>query len=161
MPALAGVVVYAVTATERFPTLVLALGVAGVILTVVAVVGGWPPLLSVGLVGVSAAYAVFLGLRPETVDPWAPFVAAALFAGAELGFSALEPRVAQRGPKQRARQVLVVTAGVLGTALLGSALLLTGGEERGGVTLEAAGVLAAVTLMAIVARLAARQGRSR
>jgi hypothetical protein len=158
--ALAGVVVYAATKSERFPMLALALGVAGLILTVAGVVGRWSPLLALGLVGVGAAYAVFLGLRPESVDPWAPFVAAALFAGAELGFSALESRVARQDPKQKARRMLVVAAGVLGTAILGSGLLLVGGQEHGGVALEAAGILAAVTLMAIVAGLAARQGRS-
>lgn len=156
---MAGVVVYAARATERFPSLVLALGVTGLILTVVGVVAGWSPLLTVGLVGVGAAYAVFLGLRPASVDPWAPFVAAAVFAGAELGFAALGPRLAQRGPKERARRVLVLAVGILGTSILGSALLLVGGEERSGVPLEAAGILAAVTLMAIVAGLAAKQDR--
>jgi hypothetical protein len=158
---LAGIVVYAGTKSERFPAIVLTLGVSGLVLTVVGVLGRWSPLLSAGLVGVGAAYALFLGLRPETVDPWAPFVAAALFSGAELGFSALGSRVPQGGgPRQRLRGVLLVAAAVLGTAILGSALLLVGGSERGGVALEAGGLLAAVTLMAIVAGLAARQGRA-
>jgi hypothetical protein len=155
---LAGVVVYAATKSERFPTLVLALGVAGLVLAVVGVVGRSSPVLSLGLAGVGAAYAVFLGLRPESVDPWAPFVAAALFAGAELGFSALESG-ARQDPKLRGRRILVVGAGVFGRAFLGSGMLLVGGKEHSGVALEAAGILAAVTLMAIVAGLAATQGR--
>ncbi len=139
--------------------LVLALGVAGIILTVGGVVGRWAPVLPLGLVGVGAAYAVFLGLHPESVDPWAPFVAATLFAGAELGFSAIESSVAQQDPKQKARRVIAVAVGFLGTAILGSGLLLVGGKAHRGVALEAAGILAAVTLMAIVVGLAARQGR--
>ena len=78
---LAGIVAYAATATEHFPTIVLVVGAAGLVVTTVALAGGWPSILPVGLVGVGVAYAIFLAFRSESVDPWAPFVAAALFAG--------------------------------------------------------------------------------
>jgi hypothetical protein len=154
---LAGIVVYAATATERFPTIVLAVGVAGLVVTTVALVGGWPSILPVGLVGVGAAYAVFLALRSESVDPWAPFVAAALFTAAELAFTFLEPLSARPNRTVVARQLLTLGAGALGTAIFGSALLLVAGEGGSSVALDAAGILAAVAVMAIVAALAVRR----
>ena len=154
---LAGIVVYAATATERFPTIVLAVGVAGLVVTTVALVGGWPSILPVGLVGVGAAYAIFLALRSESVDPWAPFVAAALFAAAELAFTLLEPLSARPSRTLQARQLLTFGAGALATAIFGSALLLVAGEGGSSVALDAAGILAAVALMAVVAALAVRR----
>ena len=154
---LAGIVVYAATATERFPTIVLAVGVAGLVVTTVALVGGWPSILPVGLVGVGAAYAIFLALRSESVDPWAPFVAAALFAAAELAFTFLEPLSARPSRTLQARQLLTFAAGALVTAIFGSALLLVAGEGGSSVALDAAGILAAVALMAVVAALAVRR----
>lgn len=154
---LAGIVVYAATATERFPTIVLAVGVAGLVVTTMALVGGWPSILPIGLVGVGAAYAVFLALRSQFVDPWAPFVAAGLFAAAELAFTVLEPLSARPSRTLQARQLLTIGAGALVTAIFGSALLLVAGEGDSSVALDAAGILAAVALMAVVAALAVRR----
>ena len=154
---LAGIVAYAANATERFPTTVLAVGAAGLVVTTVALAGGWPSILPVGLVGVGAAYAVFLAFRSESVDPWAPFVAAALFAAAELAFTLLEPLSARPSRTLQARQLLTFGAGALATAIFGSALLLVAGEGGSSVGLDAAGILAAVALMAVVAALAVRR----
>ena len=154
---LAGIVVYAATATERLPTIVLAVGASGLVVTTVALAGGWPSMLPVGLVGVGAAYAVFLAFRSESVDPWAPFVAAALFAAAELAFTFLEPLSARPSRTLHARQLLTFGAGALVTAIFGSALLLVAGGGGSSVTLDAAGILAAVALMAVVAALAVRR----
>ena len=154
---LAGIVAYAANATERFPTIVLAVGAAGLVVTTVALAGGWPSILPVGLVGVGAAYAVFLAFRSESVDPWAPFVAAALFAAAELAFTLLEPLSARPSRTLQARQLLTFGAGALATAIFGSALLLVAGEGGSSVALDAAGILAAVALMAVVAALAVRR----
>jgi hypothetical protein len=155
---LAGIVVYAATATERFPTIVLAVGVASLVVTTVALAGGWPSILTVGLVGVGAAYAVFLALRSESVDPWAPCVAAALFAAAELAFTFLEPLSARPSRTLQARQLLTFGAAALVTAIFGSALLLVAGGGGSSVALDAAGILAAVAVMAVVAGLAVRRG---
>jgi hypothetical protein len=154
---LAGIVVYAATATERFPTIVLAVGAAGLVVNTVALAGGWPSILPVGLVGVAAAYAVFLAFRSESVDPWAPFVAAALLAAAELAFTFLEPLSARPSRALQARQLLTLGAGALGTAIFGSGLLLVAGEGGSSVALDAAGILAAVAAMAVVAGLAVRR----
>ena len=48
-------------------------------------------------------------------------------------------------------------AGALGTAIFGSALLLVAGEGESSVALDAAGILAAVAVMAVVAALAVRR----
>lgn len=153
---LAGIVVYAATTTERLPTLVLVVGASGLVVTTVALAGGWPSMLPVGLVGVGAAYAVFLAFR-SSVDPWAPFVAAALFAAAELAFTFLEPLSARPSRTLHARQLLTFGAGALLTAIFGSTLLLVAGGGGSSVTLDAAGILAAVALMAVVAALAVRR----
>jgi hypothetical protein len=49
-----------------------------------------------------------------------------------------------------------VVAGALGTAILGSLLLIAAGGANGGMTLEAVGIAAAVALLAVIAFLAAR-----
>jgi hypothetical protein len=154
---LAGIVAYAATATERFPTIVLAVGAAGLVVTTVALAGGWPSFLTVGLVGVGAAYAVFLAFRSESVDPWAPFVAAAFFTAAELAFTFLEPLSARPSRTLQARQLLTLGAGALGTAIFGSALLLVAGKGDSSLALDATGILAAVSVMAVVAGLAGRR----
>jgi hypothetical protein len=153
---LAGIVVYSVTATERFPSIVLAVGAAGLFVTTVALAGGWRSILPIGLVGVGASYAVFLAFRSESVDPWAPFVAAALFVAAEVAFTLLERLTARPSRALRARQLLALGAGALGTAIFGSALLLVAGEGDSSVALDAAGILAAVAVMAVLAGLAVR-----
>ena len=56
-----------------------------------------------------------------------------------------------------ARQLLTLGAGALGTAILGSALLLVAGEGGSSIALDAAGILAAVAVMAVVAALAVRR----
>jgi hypothetical protein len=154
---LAGIVAYAATATERLPTIVLAVGAAGLVVTTVALAGGWPSFLTVGLVGVGAAYAVFLAFRSESVDPWAPFVAAAFFTAAELAFTFLEPLSARPSRTLQARQLLTLGAGALGTAIFGSALLLVAGKGDSSLALDATGILAAVSVMAVVAGLAGRR----
>jgi hypothetical protein len=152
----AGVVVDAAAEAGRVPELVVAVGLAGCVLMVVAFLGRWPSVLPVGLVGVGAAYAISLALRSGAVDAAAPAVAAALFVAAELGFWALE-----RSPARAERQLLVrrisgLAVGALGTALVGSLVLgLTAGVS-GGVALEAAGVAAAALTVAAIALLASR-----
>src|SRR5439155_23064039 len=76
---LGGVVAYATAAGDRLPELVAGVGVAGCVVTVVALAGCWPSIVSWGVAGVGAAYAVFLSLRSGTVDSRAPIVAAGFF----------------------------------------------------------------------------------
>ena len=152
----AGVVVDAAAEAGRLPELVVAVGLGGCAVMLVALVGRWPSLLPLGLAGVGAAYAISLGLRSGAVDAGAPAVAAALFVAAELAFWALE-----RSPARADRQVLVrriagLAVGALGTALVGSLILgLTAGVS-GGVGLEAVGVVAAALTVAAIAVLSSR-----
>lgn len=121
-----------------------------------ALAGRWASLLPLGLVGVGAAYAVYLSLRSGTIDPRAPIVAAALFAAAELAYWSIER---QEGRAERAvlvRRTAFVLAGALATAILGSILLIVAGGAGGGLALEAVGVVAAVALLAVIAFLSAR-----
>ena len=54
------------------------------------------------------------------------------------------------------RRLGFVVAGALGTAILGSLLLIAAGGANSGMTLEAVGVAAAVAFLAVIAFLAAR-----
>lgn len=153
-------VAYSVAAGDRLPEVVAGVGTAGWVVTVVALAGRWPSLLPWGLAGVGACYAVFLGLRAGTVDPRAPFVAAAFFAAAELSFWSVE-RLESRGEGAvLVRRLLLIGSGALVTAVLGGLLLVLAAGVSAGLELEAIGVLAAVVTLVIVAGLAARASES-
>lgn len=156
-----GVVAYSAAVGSRLPEVVAGVGAAGLLLVALALAGRWPSLLPLGLAGVGAAYAVYLSLRSGTIDPRAPVVAAALFAAAEFAYWSIER---QEGRAERAvlvRRLALVGAGALGTAILGSVLLLAAGGGSGGLALEAIGVVAAVLLLAVIAFLAARPSSTR
>jgi hypothetical protein len=116
----------------------------------------WRSAFPAGLALVGASYAVFLSIRNGAVDAWAPAVAAALFAAAELGFWSLERTPS---PSERAvllRRVAALAGSVVLTALLGSLVLVLTTGASGSVGLEAAGAAAAVLAVAAITRLAAR-----
>ena len=153
---LGGVVAYATAAGDRLPELVAGVGVAGCVVTVVALAGCWPSIVSWGVAGVGAAYAVFLSLRSGTVDSRAPIVAAGFFTAAEFAFWSIERG---EGPRERAviiRRLVLVGAGALGIAVIGGLVLLLAAGVSAGVGLEAVGVLGAVVTVAVVTVLAAR-----
>ena len=133
-------------------------GATGLALAAVALIGGWPQVLPWGLAGVGSAYAVYLALRPGTVDPRAPIVAAALFGAAELAFWSLEPQVARAERTVVLRRLALIGGSALGTALLASLVLVVAASASGGVLLEAVGVVAAVATLGVVATLAWRLG---
>jgi hypothetical protein len=138
------------------PELVAAVGALGWAVAAAALVGRWQSLLPWGVAGVGAAYALFVALRTGSVDPRAPVVAVALFVAAELGFWSLEPLDARPEPVVLIRRLLFLVVGGLGAALVGSLLLVAAAGVRGGLVLEALGVLAAVLTLAIVATLTTR-----
>jgi hypothetical protein len=139
---------------------VAALAGLGLFVTALALVSRWAALLPCGFVGVGTAYAVFLSLRPGTVDARAPLVAAAFFIGAELSFWSIERR-SWRGEGQVAvrRLGLLVAAG-LATAIVGGLLLLITSERRSGIGQEAVGIAAAVLTLVVIAALARRSRQS-
>ena len=158
MLAASGIVGYSVLAGSRLPEVVAGVGAAGVLLVAVALAGRWPSLLPLGLVGVGAAYAVYLSLRTAGVDPWAPLVAGAFFVSAELAYWSLERQEGRADGVLLVRRFAFLALGALGTSILGSVLLIVAGGEGGGVALEAAGIVAAVVLLAVIAFLAAWPG---
>ena len=137
-----------------------ALGGLGLLVTAFALVSRSAPLLPCGFVGVGAAYAAFLSLRPGAVDARAPMVAGAFFIAAELSFWSIERRNwRSEGQVVVRRLALLVSAG-LATAIVGGLLLLITSERRGGIGQEAAGVAAAVLTLAVIAALARRSRQS-
>jgi hypothetical protein len=149
-----------VFAGDRLVAAVTALAGVGVFVTALALVSRWATLLPWGFVGVGAAYAVFLSLRPGTVDARAPMVAAAFFIAAELSFWSIERRSwRSEGQVVVRRLALLVSAG-LATAIVGGLLLLITSGRRSGIGEEAAGVAAAVLTLAVVAVLARRSRQS-
>jgi hypothetical protein len=152
----AGVVAYAVVASDRLAEVVGIVGVAGGALMAFALCTRWRSVFPLGIALVGASYGVFLGIHNGPVDQWAPAVAAALFVAAELGFWSLE-----RSPSRSEGAVLLRRVGGLAgaavvTALIGSLVLVVATGASGGVPLEAAGVGAAVLAVAAIARLASR-----
>jgi hypothetical protein len=157
---LGAVAAYSAVAGDRLVAVVAALGGLGLLVAALALVSRWAPLLPLGLVGVGAAYAVFLSLRPGTVDARAPMVAAAFFIAAELSFWSIERRNwRSEGQVVVRRLALLVSAG-LSTAIVGGLLLLLTSERRSGIGQEAAGVVAAVLTIAVIAALVRRSRQS-
>jgi hypothetical protein len=132
----------------------------GLVVTALALASRWAPLLPVGFIGVGAAYAVFLSLRPGTVDTRAPLVAAAFFTAAELSFWSIERRSWRSEGQVVVRRIALLVSAGLATAIVGGLLLLIASERRSGIGQEAAGVAAAVLTLAVVAVLARRSGAS-
>ena len=153
---LGGVLAYAVVAADRLVDLVAGVGAVGCAVAAVALAGRWPSVLPLGLAGVGSAYAVCLGFRSGGADARAPFVAAALFAAAELAYWSLEPVRPQGGVRLVGRRITLLVAAALATALVGSLLLVAAAGTSGGVALEAVGVAAAVAALAVIAVLVTR-----
>jgi len=149
-------VAYSTAAGDRLPELVFGIGAAGGAIAAVALVGRWHSLLPWGLAGVGAGYAVYLSLRPGTVDPRSPLIAAVLFVAAELGFWSLERRSARAKRAVLVRRLVLLVVGALAAALVGSILLVAASGTGGGMALEAVGVAAAVVTLTVVVLLVVR-----
>jgi hypothetical protein len=135
---------------------VTSIGCFGLAVTALALVGRWATLLPWGLVGVGAGYALFLALRPGTVDARAPLLAAAFFAAAELAFWSIERRTWRSEARVVVRRIALIFSAGLATAIVGGLLLLITADRRVGVGYEAAGVAAAVLTLAVIALLSRR-----
>jgi hypothetical protein len=143
-------------AGDRLVAVVAALGGVGLFVTAVALVSRWAALLPFGFVGVGAAYAIFLSLRPGTVDARAPLVAAAFFIAAELSFWSIERRGWRSDWNVIGRRLALLVSAGLATAIAGGLLLLIASERRSGIGQEAAGVAAAVLTLSVIAALVRR-----
>lgn len=116
-----------------------------------------PGLIAPALVLLGGELAGLFLLRSGTVDVRAPVYGAGLFLVAELAFASLELRVRASDPELALRRAALFVALALGGVLAGAVVL--GGAALpvgGGVALEALGVAAAVTVLFLLGRLAAR-----
>jgi hypothetical protein len=123
----------------------------------------WNGPLVVGLACLGAEQAVRLATGPSRVDPWTPVYAAGFLLTAELAWWSIEPRVpAWSDWEVPVRRLATIAACCVGGALLAALVVLAAGAPlTGGVGLELVGVAAAVTaiaVVAVVARLPAREG---
>jgi hypothetical protein len=151
--------VYSVFDGHRLDQVVLGIGAAGVSVALLSLVIRWPVFYGLGLALVGTAYAVYLALRPGTVDDGAPFVAMLLFLAAELGYWSLERHDARPEPAVVARRLVALAAAACGTALVGTVLLVAVSSTEGGVALEGLGVAAAVLIVAVATALTWRASR--
>ncbi len=145
-------------AFDRLRGFVALLGGVGLVCLGGAVLSGAAPLAAWALAFLGGAYALALALAGGNgVDPGAPLVAAGLLLAAELAFWSREARSRTIDPGATIRRLGALGLLVLGSLGLGSLLLLPAGVGlEGGLALEAIGVTAAVTAVALVARLARR-----
>jgi hypothetical protein len=110
--------------------------------------------LAIALLGFE--YALLLLFEGDALDTRAPFVAAALFAVAELAYFAVELRSAVADePGTYLRRVGFVATLSLAVVALGVAILaLSEASGRGGTLVQLAGAVAAVGALALLARAA-------
>jgi len=120
-----------------------------------------PAVVPAAIVLIGLGYSATLAVQDGALDARAPVIAAALFAAAELGYWSLEVRDAVADePGAYLRRLGLLAGLALGTLALGQLLLaLVDVSERGGIAIEAVGVVAAVAALAIVAL--ARRGATR
>jgi hypothetical protein len=157
---LAAIVVYAVAAGDRLRDVVAGVGALGFLLAVAALAARRPSVFPAALAAVGGAYGTFVALEPEELDRWSPLVAATLFVAAELGYRALERDTARGSASVAARQAVALSGAALATALVAASVLGLTSGVTGGIVLEAAGVGAAVLMLAAIAWLTARSRRS-
>jgi hypothetical protein len=112
-----------------------------------------PAAIPAALVVLGAEYAAMLAVEDGVLNSRAPVLAAALFAIAELGYWSLELRDAVADePGTYLRRLGLLSGLTLGALAVGELLLvLVDVSERGGIAIEAVGVVAAVAALAIVA----------
>jgi hypothetical protein len=146
-------------AADRAAPLVAALGGLGVALVVLGASLRIPEALPLGIALVGVEYGLFLALGDDTVKLGVPLVAAALIVAAELGYSALEPPLvpAPLGIKLRraARSLALVAGGVSASALALFVSVADLGNSAGLQLIGLAAAVAAVGLLAVLARASA------
>lgn len=156
MAGLGGIVAYAAGSSERFPGLVVGVGTAGVVVACLALLGRWPSVLPLGVLGVGAAYALALGFRSAGVDPLVPFVAAVLFLAVECAYFSLGWSVGRPDRVLVVRRLLHGFAAAVAAALVGALVLVAASNSSRGLALEALGIGAALVILLLLAVLSSR-----
>jgi len=156
---LVGPVVYAALAADRAAPLVAAIGGFGVVFVVLGAVTRIAELLPAGIAMVGAEYGLYVALGDDTVKVGVPLVAAALLVAAELGYSALEPPLvpAPLGIRLRraARALALVVGAVAVSGLVLFAAVADLGDSIGLRLVGLSAAVAAVGLLAVLARASA------
>ncbi len=121
-----------------------------------------PAAIPAAILLVGIEYAVILAGQDQAIDSRAPALAAIFFAAAELGYWSLELRDAVADePGAYLRRLGLLAGLALGALALGQLLLaLVDVSERGGIAIEALGVVAAVAALAIVVLVGRREDPS-
>jgi hypothetical protein len=154
---LAAPVVYSAVVTPRVPGVVAGLGIAGVALLIVGAAIGVSDLVGGGIALAGSSYLLVVLFGEGGVDLRAPLVAGALVLAAELAYSALEPPLAPAAPAVRALRAGRVSLTVLGAVAAAGLVLFASVAELGSpAVLEAAGIVAAVAAVGMLALLARR-----
>jgi hypothetical protein len=153
---LGAVVAYSAASSARFPGLIVGVGAAGLVLACVALLGGWPSLFPLGVVGVGAAYAITLAFRSTGVDPRAPFVAAGIFVAAECAYFSLGWGAGRPDRRLTVRRLLHGLAAAVAAALVGALVLVAASKSTSGLALEAGGITAALVILLLLAVLSSR-----
>jgi hypothetical protein len=138
--------------------LLLVIGSVAVAALAVGLLLRWSAALAIGVALLGAQQAVRLALGADALDAWTPVIAAALLLVAELAWWSIEPRIpawAQPGVAAR-RAGAVLLACIAGTLVSAVVVLAAGERVGGGTALEAAGVVAAIGTLAVVAWVARR-----
>jgi hypothetical protein len=126
-----------------------ALGAAGVLLILAALLGFWEDGLVAGPMLLLIAYAVALAVSHHALDPAAPLLAAGFLALVDLGSWSLELSESRETPPlYHLRTLLVLTLGALGT----SAAILAAGDlgSGGGIVLWLLGAAAVAAIFTTI-----------
>ena len=138
------------------PWALLAIGGAGLLWLALGLAARWGAALALGMVLLGGEQALRLELGPGTVDPWTPVYAAGLLLTAELAWWSIEPRVPAWSDAAVVLRRVGTIAGLCAAAAVVAALIVlaAGAPLHGGLSLELAGVLAAIAAVGVVAGLA-------
>lgn len=136
--------------------LVLVIGAAAIGVFAVGLVLRWSGALAVGVALLGAQQATRLALGTDALDEATPLTAGALLLAAELAWWSIEPRVpAWAEPGVAVRRVGTVMSTCVAATIVSAVVVVAAGAPVGGGTLlELAGVVAAVTALAVVAWVA-------
>lgn len=132
------------------------LAVLALLLFLLGIAGGWATPIAAGLACFGAEYALFLATGKHVLDERSPLVAVGLVLAAELAFWSLERAGGAQTASLVARRLALVAATAVGAGAIAALLLVVSGAGSGGVGVEALGVLAAATILLLLARLTAR-----